>query len=310
MERPRQQPVEPSLQRLTTEQVNPRTANIDMLSALDIVTLMNEEDQLVGSAVKAVLPAVAQVVDIIVERMRRGGRLLYIGAGTSGRLGVLDASECPPTFGTDPDQIMGIIAGGDAALRNSIEGAEDDAAAGAAAMVAYTVSGLDCVCGLSASGRAPYVLGALREARARGAATAGVCCVAQSAFVPACDIVIAPVVGPEVLTGSTRLKAGTAQKLVLNMLTTASMIRLGKAYRNFMVDVRASNAKLQDRAARITATLGSVDYTTAWAALESSDFAVKVAIVTLLQHVTRLEAEHLLGDARGVLRAVIGDVPL
>ena len=301
------EPAEPSLHGLTTEQPNPASADLDRRSALEIVRLMPEEDRRVPEAVGRQLPAIAAAVEAIVARLAAGGHLFYVGAGTSGRLGVLDAAECPPTFSTAPELVQGIIAGGPAALVRSIEGAEDDAEAGRRDLLTAGMGAADAVVGLSASGRAPYVLGALAAARAAGAATIGVCCAADSAFVGRCDVVIAPVVGPEVLTGSTRLKAGTAQKLVLNMLSTASMVRLGKCYGNLMVDLRPTNAKLRDRAARIVARLTGVPYAEAWAALEASGFGTKAAIVMLRCGVDAAEADRLLAAAGGQLRAVIGE---
>jgi N-acetylmuramic acid 6-phosphate etherase len=299
------QPVEPGLQQLTTEQVNPATAAIDTLSALAIVRLMNEEDQAVPEAVRRQLPVIAEAVEAISARLQAGGRLFYVGAGTSGRLGALDAAECPPTFSTPPDQVQALIAGGPTALTRAVEGAEDDSAAGRHDLLGAGATGADAIVGLSASGRAPYVLGALAAARELGAATIGVCCTANSAFVGRCDILIAPVTGPEVLTGSTRLKAGTAQKLVLNMLSTATMIRLGKCYGNLMVDMRASNGKLRDRAARIVSTVTGSPYAEAWSTLEAADFETKVAIVMLKLGVDKVDAERRLAAGAGHLRGAL-----
>lgn len=298
-------PVEPSLQQLSTEQVNPASAAIDTLSALEIVTLMNAEDRHVPEAVGSHLPAVAAAVDVITTRLRAGGRLFYIGAGTSGRLGALDAAECPPTFNTAPALVRALIAGGPTALTRAVEGAEDDADAGRRDLLAAGLAAGDAVVGISASGRAPYVLGALAAARQLGAATIGLCCTVNSAFVGQCDIVIAPVVGAEILTGSTRLKAGTAQKLVLNMLSTATMIRLGKCYGNLMVDLRATNGKLRDRAVRIVSSVTGSDYAAAWSALEGADFETKVAIVMLRARVSRHVAQRRLAAGGGQLRAAL-----
>ncbi|MFN2129273.1 MAG: N-acetylmuramic acid 6-phosphate etherase, partial [Anaerolineae bacterium] len=235
----------------STEAPNPRTSDIDTLSSLEIVTLINDEDARVAGAVRAQLPEIAHAVDAIVGRLQRGGRLFYFGAGTSGRLGVLDASEMPPTFSVPRDLVQGWIAGGDSALRRSAEAAEDDAAAGAQAVRKANVTEADVVVGIAASGTTPWVLGAVTEARERGAATIGLTCNPDAPLAHAAEMAIVPVVGPEVIAGSSRMKAGTAQKMVLNMLSTATMIRLGKVYGNLMVDVRPTNDKLRRRAARI-----------------------------------------------------------
>lgn len=293
------------LQHLATEQSNPRSAALDTLSSLEIVQVMNAEDQQVAAAVHSQLPAVAAAVEAITARLQGGGRLFYIGAGTSGRLGALDAAECPPTFGTPPELVQALIAGGPSALTQAIEGAEDDADAGRRDLLAAGVGAQDAVVGLSASGRAPYVLGALAAARIAGAVTIGVCCVPQSALSDRCDVVIAPLVGPEVLTGSTRLKAGTAQKLVLNMLSTATMVRLGKCYGNLMVDLRATNSKLRDRAARIVSSVTECGYEEAWAALEAAAFETKVAIVMVECRLGRPAAERRLSAAGGHLRRAL-----
>ena len=301
------QPTEPALHRLTTEQPNPATAFIDTLPTAEVLRLMNAEDQRVPDAVAQVLPAITEAVDGIAARLATGGRLFYVGAGTSGRLGILDAAECPPTFSTPPTMVQALIAGGPSAMTHSIEGAEDDAEAGARDVRQAGVAAGDAVVGLSASGRAPYVLGALDAARAVGAFAIGLCCVAGSAMVGRCNVLIAPVVGPEVLTGSTRLKAGTAQKLVLNMLSTATMIRLGKCYGNLMVDLRASNAKLRDRAARIVSSVAGTEYAVAWQTLENAGFETKVAIVMLRLGLGKEEAERRLAAASGHLRAALGE---
>ena len=244
--------VNPSkIQNRTTESRNPATANIDTVSTLEMVRLINAEDAKVAPAVATQLPHIAEAIDRIAARMREGGRLIYVGAGTSGRLGVLDASECPPTFNTAPKQVVGLIAGGNIALTTAVEGAEDDREAGARAIAALNVAAKDNVVGIASSGSTPYVLGALAEARRRGALTISLACNSPAPVEALADVIIAPIVGPEVLTGSTRLKAGTAQKMVLNMLSTGVMIRLGKTYGNLMVDVRATNAKLRQRARRI-----------------------------------------------------------
>ncbi len=291
-----------------TEARNPATAAIDTLSSLEIVRLINEEDDRVAGAVRRELPRIAQAVDLIVERLRRGGRLFYFGAGTSGRLGVLDASEMPPTFGVPPDLVQGFIAGGDAALRRSAEAAEDDAEAGARAVRRAGVSAADAVVGITASGGAPWVLGAVAEARRRGAATIGLTCNPASPLARAVEVVIAPLVGPEVIAGSSRMKAGTAQKMVLNMLSTATMIRLGKVYGNLMVDVQPSNAKLRRRAVRILQEAAGVDEETAHRALEATGYEVKPALVMLLAGVDAGEARQRLAAAGGFVRRAIGAV--
>ena len=260
-----------------------------------------------AEAVRAELPTIARAVDIIVERLRRGGRLLYFGAGTSGRLGVLDASECPPTFSSPPWQVQVIISGGRDALVGSIEDIEDDTGAGEEAARAVQVSARDAVVGLAASGRTPWVIGALRVARAAGAATIGVVCNPHTSIHAEVDLCIAPVVGPEVLTGSTRLKAGTAQKMVLNMLSTASMTRLGKVYSNLMVDVRPTNSKLRARAIRIVQVGANVSAERARALLDASGWEVKIALVMAIADIEVDEARRWLAAADGhVRRALVG----
>jgi len=293
------------LARLETELRNPRTMDLDQLSTVELVKRMHEENIAAFTAVEKVLPQVTQVVDIVVERLERGGRIFYVGAGTSGRLGVLDASECPPTFGVPKDLVQGLIAGGDTALRNSIEGAEDDAAIGARDLAARDITSNDVVIGIAASGRTPYVIGALDAARAVGAFPIAIANVSRSLLAPHADIVIEAVTGPEVVTGSTRLKAGTAQKLILNLITTATMVRLGKVYSNLMVDVRASNVKLRDRAARIIMSATDADRTAAEAALEAAEGQVKTAIVMVLRDVPAEEANRLLTAAGGWVGRIV-----
>ena len=288
-----------------TEAPNPRTASIDTLSSLEIVALINEEDARVAGAVREQLPQVARAVDAIVERLRRGGHMFYFGAGTSGRLGVLDASEMPPTFSVPPDLIQGWIAGGDSALRRSSEAAEDDAAAGAQAARDAGVGSADVVVGIAASGTTPWVLGALGEARARGAVTIALTCDPGAPLARAAEITIAPVVGPEVIAGSSRMKAGTAQKMVLNMLSTATMIRLGKVYGNLMVDVRPTNTKLRRRAVRILQQAAGAGSEAARAALEETDYEVKPALVMLLSGVDADEARRRLAEAEGFVRHAV-----
>ena len=294
------------LSKLITEQRNPNSIDIDLKSTEEILRVFHEEDRKVLTAVEAESASIAQGITLITEAFRRGGRLFYIGAGTSGRLGVLDASECPPTFSTSPNMVQGIIAGGDRALRRSVEAAEDKPYAGAQAMRDHGITDQDVVVGIAGSGRTPYVLGALEEAHRIGAKTIFLCCTPPAdslkAFV---DVFIAPVVGPEIITGSTRLKAGTATKLVLNMLTTVSMIRIGKVYNNLMIDIRASNAKLIDRGARIIMEVAGTDYATAQAALECADGSAKTAIVMLVKEIDRREAVALLEENDGFLRRVL-----
>ncbi len=293
-----------------TERRNPRSANIDLASPLEIVDLMNAEDRLVPEAVATQREQLAQAVEIAEQTFRSGGRLFYVGAGTSGRLGVLDASECPPTFGTDPEMVQGIIAGGEAALTRAQEGAEDVAERGAEEMDARQVGELDFVVGIAASGTTPYVAAALRRARELGAATAIVACSPPPQHVlDVSDVAVVPIVGPEVVTGSTRLKAGTATKLVLNIITTGALVRLGKTYGNLMVDLRATNLKLVDRSERMLMEVCGVTRDEARSLLERADRRVKTAIVMQKLGVGRDEALARLAEAGGVIRRVVADEP-
>jgi N-acetylmuramic acid 6-phosphate etherase len=293
-----------------TERRNPRTVDIDLASPLAIVDLLNAEDHGVAEAVATQREPIAESIALIEAAFRRGGRLLYVGAGTSGRLGVLDASECPPTFGTDPAMVVGIIAGGDRALRTPIEGAEDDPVAGAAVMDAHAVQSGDVVCGIAASGTTPFVRGALTRARERVARTVLIACTEPPAAMRAVtDICILPVVGPEALTGSTRLKAGTATKLVCNLLTTGAMIRIGKSYGNLMVDLRATNVKLQDRAERIVMEVTALSRDEARALLVEADGQVKLALVMHALHVDAETARVQLEAGEGVVRRVVPNAP-
>jgi N-acetylmuramic acid 6-phosphate etherase len=293
-----------------TERRNPRTVDIDLASPLAIVDLLNAEDHGVAEAVATQREPIAESIALIEAAFRRGGRLLYVGAGTSGRLGVLDASECPPTFGTDPAMVVGIIAGGDRALRTPIEGAEDDPVAGAAVMDAHAVQSGDVVCGIAASGTTPFVRGALTRARERGARTVLIACTEPPAAMRAVtDICILPVVGPEALTGSTRLKAGTATKLVCNLLTTGAMIRIGKSYGNLMVDLRATNVKVQDRAERIVMEVTALSRDEARALLVEADGQVKLALVMHALHVDAETARVQLEAGEGVVRRVVPNAP-
>lgn len=293
-----------------TEQRNPATADIDSRSTLEIVDIIAAEDAKVPGAVVRARSEIARAIELIERAFRKGGRLLYIGAGTSGRLGVLDASECPPTFRTPPEMVVGIIAGGLPALVKPAEGAEDDLNAGIAEMDARQVNANDVVVGIAASGTTPYVRAALGRAQALGAATVFVSCSEPPALLrETCDVCITVLVGPEVVTGSTRMKAGTATKLVLNMLTTGAMIRLGKVYGNLMVDLQAWSEKLVDRGQRILMETAGVDRDTARAAIEAAGGSVKLAIVMVRKGVSRNEAEKLLADHDGRLRPVVGDPP-
>jgi N-acetylmuramic acid 6-phosphate etherase len=290
---------------LLTERRNPRSTDIDRMSALELVDLVNAEDRTVAESVGREREAIARAVEMVVERFRRGGRLVYVGAGTSGRLGVLDAAECPPTFGTDPAMVVGVIAGGPAALVRAQEGAEDNAAVGAAEIHSLGVGPDDAVVGIATSGVTPYVLGALQAARAAGAATVFLRAVPDQALEFPVDVTIAPLVGPEVVTGSTRMKAGTATKLVLNTITTASMILLGKTYENLMVDLAATCDKLRDRACRILVETTGVAYEEAAEAIEAAGGSVKSAIVMRKAGVSRSEAERLLAESDGFVRRAL-----
>ncbi|MEU6060558.1 N-acetylmuramic acid 6-phosphate etherase [Streptomyces sp. NPDC047097] len=290
---------------LTTEAFRPELAEIDTLPTAEIARLMNAGDQSVPAAVADQLPRIAAAIDAIAERMARGGRLVYAGAGTAGRLGVLDASECPPTFNTASGQVVGLIAGGPLAMVEAVEGAEDSAALAEADLAALGIGPDDTVVGVSASGRTPYAIGAVEHARARGALTVGLSCNPGSALAAAAEHGIEVVTGPELITGSTRLKAGTAQKLVLNMVSTITMIRLGKTYGNLMVDVRASNEKLRARSHRIVALATGAPDTEIEAALDATDGEVKQAILTLLAGVDADTAAGLLTKSGGHLRAAL-----
>ncbi|WP_446041634.1 N-acetylmuramic acid 6-phosphate etherase [Streptomyces sp. SID1121] len=293
------------LDALTTEAFRPELAEIDQLPTLDIARIMNREDSTVPDAVATQLPLIAAAVDAVAERVARGGRLVYAGAGTAGRLGVLDASECPPTFNTAPEQVVGLIAGGPGAMVTSVEGAEDSKELAAADLTALKLTADDTVVGVSASGRTPYAVGAVEYARGLGALTVGLSCNADSALAAAAEHGIEVVVGPELLTGSTRLKAGTAQKLVLNMISTITMIRLGKTYGNLMVDVRASNEKLRARSRRIVSLATGASDPEIEAALAATDGEVKPAILTILGEVDGPRAGSLLAESGGHLRAAL-----
>lgn len=294
-----------NLDQLTTEEKNENSRDLDRLSARDIVQMMNDEDKKVPYAVERELDHIARAVEVIVAALENDGRLFYFGAGTSGRLGILDASECPPTFGTSPELVQGVIAGGPSAVVKAVEGAEDSAELGRDDVRAYGVTKRDVVVGIAASGRTPYVIGALREAQAIGARTISLSCNANALINEGVDVAINVVVGPEVLTGSTRLKAGTAQKLVLNMLTTASMIRLGKVYGNLMVNVQATNKKLQERVKRIIMEVTGVSYAEAEKLAKLADGDAKTAILMRLTGTSKEEATRLLNIAKGRIREAI-----
>jgi N-acetylmuramic acid 6-phosphate etherase len=291
---------------LATEARNPASARLDELSTLEMLGVMNDEDAKVAAAVRAELPAIARAVDAVAERFGQDGRLFYIGAGTSGRLGVLDASECPPTFSVPADLVHGLIAGGDRALRLSSEHSEDSPEEGARDLEAAGFVQRDVLVGIAASGRTPYVLGALEHAKKLGALTIGLSCVPGSALAQAAEIAITPATGAEVLTGSTRLKAGTATKLVLNMISTGVMVKTGLTYGNLMVNVRPTNAKLVDRAQRIVMEAAGCDRATAERVLEAAGMDVKTAIVMQRLALQRTEAEAKLAAAKGVLRVALG----
>jgi len=292
---------------LLTEQRLAESKDLDVISTLEAVALMNAQDAVAVAAVAAERANVAKAVELVAGCLERGGRLIYVGAGTSGRLGVLDAAECPPTFRTPPEQVQGIIAGGEASLLRSAEGAEDRPEDGAAAVDASGVGEHDVVMGIAAGGTTPFVHGALRRAAGRGARTIFLSCVGPVPGEPAVDLVIRPLTGPEVLTGSTRLKAGTATKLVLNTITTLSMVRLGKAYENLMVDLRASNLKLLDRGARIISTITGLAREPAIDLLRQADGHVKRAIVMHARGVGAKEADDILSATGGHLRSAMGD---
>ena len=294
-----------TLSTLITEQRNPNSMHVDSLSALEIVQLMNDEDKQVPLAIEKCLPQIAQAVECIVAAFQQGGRLVYIGAGTSGRLGVLDASECPPTFGVSPEMVKGIIAGGERALRHPIEGAEDSKKQAVVDLQTIQFSSKDVLVGIAASGRTPYVIGALEYAKSLGSVTVSIASNPNSAMANIVDIAIDTVVGPEVLTGSSRLKSGTAQKLVLNMLTTASMILMGKCYQNLMVDVQASNEKLKTRAIRIVMQATDCDKALAEETLKQADQNAKLAIMMILSGLDRAQAEALLEKHHGKLQLAL-----
>ena len=294
------------INKLSTEQRNPRSMEIDAKSTAEIIKIINDEDKLVPYAVERELQYIEQAVDIIVQALKNGGRLLYFGAGTSGRLGVVDASECPPTFGTPYGMIEGFIAGGEAAMFRAQEGAEDKEEKGASEVVSAKVSPKDVVCGIAASRRTPYVVGAVKKAKQLGAKTLFVTTNPRKDFdIEEVDVAICPYVGPEVVMGSTRMKSGTAQKLVLNMLTTAAMIRLGKVYENMMIDLQMTNKKLVERSKKIVMTITGLNYDDATIALDKAKGHVKTALVMVKANVDLKEARERLKRADGFVRMAI-----
>ena len=293
------------LKKIATEQRNPNTMNIDTLPTLDMIRLINQEDHNVAKAVGLVAEQIAQAVDVIADRLSKGGRLIYCGAGTSGRLGILDAVECPPTYSTEPEMVQGLIAGGYPAIFKAVEGAEDSKELGVEDMKGINFAAGDVLVGVAASGRTPYVLGCMEYAKELGAVTVSVTCCPGSVLDTYADIGIAPAPGPEVVTGSTRMKSGTAQKMVLNMLSTGAMIKLGKVYGNLMVDVKPSNEKLVRRCVTIVCAATECDEATATAALEECEYRPKIAIVMVLMGVDAAKAKEMLENAGGRVAKVL-----
>lgn len=293
------------LTRLVTESRNAASADIDTLSTLEMLEVINQEDQKVALAVNAQLPQIAQAVDAITNAFAKGGRLIYMGAGTSGRLGILDASECPPTYGTKPEMVVGLIAGGHQAILKAVENAEDNVELGKQDLIDLNLTKKDVVVGIAASGRTPYVLGGMDYAKSVGATVAAIVCNPESPMAEEADIAITPVVGPEIVTGSSRMKAGTAQKLVLNMLTTGAMIRSGKVYGNLMVDVEATNAKLVQRQVNIVVEATGVSPEEAESALEACDRHCKTAILMLLADISATDAKTRLEKHNGFIRQAL-----
>lgn len=290
---------------LTTEESNCKTENLDEMSVIEILNIMNEEDQTIAYAVRQVISQVGEVVEKVVQAFQNGGRLIYIGAGTSGRIGVLDAVECPPTFSTSPEQVQAVLAGGEGAMFTAVEGAEDDMELGADDLKKIGLTSKDVVIGIAASGRTPYVKGALKYAGTCGAVTVSLSSNTNSEISEDADIEIEVVTGPEILTGSTRLRAATAHKMILNMISTASMVKTGKVYHNFMIDLNASNLKLRERAKKIVCTVTSVEYEEAEKVLIKTDFNVKLAIVMILTNTNREEAEALIDQSGGFVNSAV-----
>lgn len=296
------------LSKLTTEGRNPNTMNIDSVSTLEMITMINEEDKKVAEAIGAAKENIAKAVDIIADRFLKGGRLIYIGAGTSGRLGILDASECPPTYGVDFELVQGIIAGGRTAIFKAVEGTEDDRELGKNDLIEKNLTENDIVCGIAASGRTPYVIGAMEYAKEIGAAVLSVTMNEESEMAKIADCPISVVVGPEVVMGSTRMKSGTAQKMVLNMLSTGAMIKLGKVYGNLMVDVQPTNEKLRVRAKRIVMLASEVDENKAEALLKETNYNVKLAIFMIESGLDKEEAERILDKNNGYIAKALKEV--
>lgn len=293
------------LSKMATEQINQKTKDLDIMSIRDALLVMNEEDAYVAKAIRKVIPEIEETVKIVIEAFENGGRLIYIGAGTSGRLGVLDAAECPPTFGTDPGQVIGLIAGGEEAFLQAIEGAEDSETLGVNDLKNINLKSVDVVVGLAASGRTPYVAAALKYAKEIGSKTIAIACNEKSLIGQIADVAIEVIVGPEVLTGSTRLKAGTAQKMILNMISTISMVGIGKVYKNLMVDVQRTNNKLEQRALNIIMNATDVDLETAKEALEAAKGSVKLAITMILLNCDLETAQAKLKESNGNIRKAI-----
>lgn len=296
------------LSKLVTEGRNPATMDIDKVDTLGIITMINEEDKKVALAVEKAKADIARAVDAIADRLKRGGRLIYMGAGTSGRLGIVDASECPPTYGVDPELVQGVIAGGYGAIFKSVEGAEDDAELGKKDLIERKVTSLDVVCGIAASGRTPYVIGGMKYAREVGAAVVCVTMNPESDMAKLADYPISVVVGPEAIMGSTRMKAGTAQKMVLNMLTTATMIKLGKVYSNLMVDLKATNEKLMARSKRIVMLATGTDEDNASRVLKETNYDVKLAIFIILTGLDINTARDILNKNDGYIQKAMDSV--
>ncbi|WP_368297420.1 N-acetylmuramic acid 6-phosphate etherase [Cytobacillus firmus] len=296
-----------NITKLNTEQRNPKTMEIDLMTTEEIITIINQEDTIVPNAIAREIPHIVKVVDEITESFKKGGRLIYVGAGTSGRLGIIDASECPPTYGTDPEMVVGIIAGGKEAMTEAVEGAEDDSEQGRQDVADIQLSDKDVLVGIAASGRTPYTIGALQYGNEVGAVTVSVACTKDSEMGKISKYTIAPITGPEVVTGSTRMKAGTAQKLVLNMLTTASMIKLGKVYGNLMVDVQMTNEKLFKRAENIVKMATGASDEEARAALKEQNYHTKAAILQILTGLKGEAAAELLKKHNGYLREAAAD---
>lgn len=296
-----------NIMKLNTEQRNPKTMNIDLMSTEEIITVINQEDTLVPNAIAKEIPVIAEVVDKVVDSFKKGGRLIYIGAGTSGRLGILDASECPPTYGTDPEMVIGILAGGNKAVTEAVEGAEDDLEQGKKDLINIHLTAKDTVVGIAASGRTPYTIGALHYANEIGATSVSIACSKDSEMEAIATYSIAPIVGPEVVTGSTRMKAGTAQKLVLNMLTTASMVKMGKVYGNLMVDVQMTNEKLHKRAENIIKMATGASDEETKQALKDQNYHTKAAILQIMTGLKGQAASDLLTKHAGYIRNAINE---